>query len=213
GYAYRHEIGRSGDREVGRSKGIRSPALTPSRIIVVVNLEQQATALRLERPVRRARRAAGVGARPEFLAAVAVSVVADDEIARHEVHLLPVIVHEGLGRVHAGSEPQVTAAMPALRLLVERAGQYLLLDALRISRRRLPPLARIGPVELLVLFMYRHGFARFSSIVARFSCCDPIPPHCSLLTGHWSPVTGHWSLFPGNGPKIHVPRPAAARHR
>src|SRR5262245_47712800 len=127
-----------------------------SLFIVVVNLEQQAPALRLERAVRGARRTAGVGARPEFLAAVAVSVVADDEIARHEVHLLPVVVHEGLGRVHAGRESQVTRAMPAPRLLVERACEYLLLDALRISRRRLPALAGIGLVELLVLFMYCH---------------------------------------------------------
>src|SRR5262249_11181219 len=125
-------------------------------LFVIVDLEQQTAALRLERSVRRAGRPAGVGAGTELLAALAVPVVADDQVARNEVHLFPVVVHEGIRRVHAGREPQLAAGVRARPLLVERARQYLLLDAFRITLRRLPAPALIGLVELLVFLMDSH---------------------------------------------------------
>src|SRR5690348_6095094 len=68
------------------------------RVVVIVHLEQKTAGFRPERPVERARRAAGVSVRAEADAALPVSVAPNDEIARDHVHLLPVFVHEGLGR-------------------------------------------------------------------------------------------------------------------
>src|SRR5262249_44133224 len=132
-------------------------ARSPLRVlVVVVQLEQQAARVRAERPVRRARGPARVRIRAELRSALAVPVAADDEVARHEVHLLPVVVHERLGRVHAGREAQMARAEAAPGLLVEEAREDLLLDARRIAFRRLPALAEIDGVELLVLLVDRH---------------------------------------------------------
>src|SRR5262245_23905619 len=63
-------------------------------LVVIVDLEQHAAAVGLERPVMHARRPARVGGRLEAFAALAARVIADDEIARQEVHFLPMVVHE-----------------------------------------------------------------------------------------------------------------------
>src|SRR5262245_8754332 len=134
-----------------------APSLPLLILVVVVDLEQQAAGLRFERPVRRARRAAGIGVGAELRAALAVPVTADDQVSRDEINLLPVFVHERLGGVDPGREAQVARTVPAPFLLVEGAGEDLLLDAARIALGRFPPLARIGRMELLVLFVDRHG--------------------------------------------------------
>src|SRR5437763_5408796 len=95
----------------------------------VVDLEQEAAAVRFERPVHRAGRAAGIGAGREILAALAVHVVADRQIALDQVNLFPIFVHERRGGVDAGREAQQPGAAAALGGLVERAGEGLLPDA------------------------------------------------------------------------------------
>src|SRR5439155_11293641 len=115
--------------------------------LVIVNLEQQTAAVRLEGAVHRAGRPAGIGARRKTLAALPRRVVADCQIALDEIHLFPIIMHEGLGRVDAGLEAQQPRAAAVLLRLVERAGEDLLLDAGGIARRRLPAAAHVEPVE------------------------------------------------------------------
>src|SRR6266446_2865625 len=127
--------------------------------VVIMHLEEKAACFRFERPVKRPRRAAGVGVGTEAGTAFAVPVVADDQVARDEIHLLPVIVHEGLGGMHARGEPQVTRAEAALGLLVEEPGEHLLLDPLRIAGQLFPALVQVHLVELLVLFPNRHECA------------------------------------------------------
>src|SRR4029077_2514652 len=75
-------------------------------LVVIMDLVEQAAALGFEWSVMDAGRAAGIGTSRERLAARALPVIADDEVAGNEVHLLPVIMHEWRGRVDAGLEPQ-----------------------------------------------------------------------------------------------------------
>src|SRR5207244_9410468 len=107
-------------------------------LVIVMHLEQKAARFRPERSVRRSRRTASVRMGTEAGAASAVPVVADDQIARDEIHLFPVIVHEGLGRVHAGVEAQVARAKAALLLFVEESGEHLLPDPVRMARQFFP---------------------------------------------------------------------------
>src|SRR6185312_12685272 len=89
----------------------------------------------------------GIGAGGVVLAAVALGVVPDRQVARDEIHLLPVIVDEGRGRVDARLEAEEAGAAAVLRPLVERAGEDLLLDPPRISFRRLPAARHVEAVE------------------------------------------------------------------
>src|SRR5215831_19296224 len=93
-----------------------------------MDLEEEAAAVRFKRAVHRAGRAAGIGARRIVLAAPALPVVADCQVALHEIHLLPIVVHEGFGRVDAGLKAQQSRAAAALCRLVERTGEDLLLN-------------------------------------------------------------------------------------
>src|SRR5258706_2546459 len=108
------------------------------RLVEIVDFEQRAAGVRLERAVHRAGRAAGIGAGREILAALALRIVADRQIAVHQIDLLPIFVDEGLGGVGAGLEPEQARAAAAAMLLVQAAGQDLLLDAGRVAGRRLP---------------------------------------------------------------------------
>src|SRR5262245_7280437 len=99
-----------------------------SFFVEVMEFEQQAAGLGLERTVISARRPARVCMRTEFLAAVAVRIVADDEIPGHEIHLFPVLVDEGRRRVRAGLEAKVARAESGLVRFVERTSQNLLFD-------------------------------------------------------------------------------------
>src|SRR5438874_6443637 len=77
---------------------------------VIVDLEQEAAAVRLEGAVHRAGRAAGIGVGREALAAFALGIVADRQIAVDEIHLFPILVDERLGREHARLEAQQPGA-------------------------------------------------------------------------------------------------------
>src|SRR4051812_31113004 len=64
-------------------------------ILVVVDLVKDAAAARGERAVMHARGPAGVGRGEALLAALALRVVADDQVALHHVDLFPMVVDEG----------------------------------------------------------------------------------------------------------------------
>src|SRR6266567_2564023 len=102
---------------------------------VIMDLEEQAAAVRLERTVHGPGRTAGIGAGRKALAALAFGIVADGQIALDQVDLFPVFVNKGRGGEDLGRETQEarTAAAPAL--LVERAGEDLLLYPGRIAGR------------------------------------------------------------------------------
>src|SRR3546814_8072194 len=70
--------------------------------VIVMNFEQQASPVRLERAVIDARRAAGVGRRDKLLAAIALLVISDRQVARQEKDFLPIIVDKGRRRKNAG---------------------------------------------------------------------------------------------------------------
>src|ERR1051325_1382459 len=122
-----------------------------SRGLVVMQLVQDAAALGGERTVLHARRTAGVGRGEGLLAAAALRVVADDEVAVHDVHLLPVVVHERLGRICARLDFQEARAAALLVGLVEIRGEDLLVEARRVARRALPAGIEIDFDELEML--------------------------------------------------------------
>src|ERR1043165_1876817 len=125
------------------------------RLVEIMDLEQRAAAVRLERPVRRAGRPARIGAGREILAALALRIVADGEVAVQQIDLFPVFVDERVGGVDPRLEAEQARAAAGPRFLVEAAGQDLLLDAGRIAGRRLPAAAGVDLVELLVLLADR----------------------------------------------------------
>src|ERR1051326_4553005 len=110
-----------------------------------------------ERAVVPARRAAGVGRREALLPALALPVVADDEVALHDVHLLPVVVHERLGRERAGLDLQEARAAAPLRRFIQIAGENLLEEPRRVARRHLPPRLQVDLHEFQVLLGF-HGY-------------------------------------------------------
>src|SRR6266571_1980799 len=120
------------------------------------SVRSQASGVGPERPVRRPRRAAGVGVGAELLPSLSAPVAADDEVARDEIDLLPVLVHEGHRGVDAGLEAQVSCAKASPLFFVERAGKDLLLNAGRIARRHFPAVSQVDCVKLLVFLVYRH---------------------------------------------------------
>src|SRR5215467_3145147 len=122
-----------------------------------MHFQQQAAGFRLERSVIRAGRPTGVGVGRKRLAPLTFSVVADDEVARNQINLLPVIVDEGSGREDTWCKSQQARARAAFGLLIERAGQDLLLNSLGVARRRLPAGAHVEGVELPMLFVHGHG--------------------------------------------------------
>src|SRR5262245_18891020 len=83
-------------------------------------------------------------------------VVPDDEVARDEIDLFPIVVDERLRRIHAGREAEVACPVAALLFLVEKTREYLLMNALRVSRRRLPALAGVGLEKFLVFLVDSH---------------------------------------------------------
>src|SRR5258708_5332103 len=125
-----------------------------------MDLEQEAAAVRFERAVHRAGRAAGIGAGREALATPPLGVVADGQIAVDEIHFLPIFVHERLGREDARLEAQQPGAIAALADLVEGAGQDLLLDAGGIARRGRPAALHVEAVEIAMRVVDRQLFHR-----------------------------------------------------
>src|SRR5688572_8350811 len=140
--------------------------------MVVVDLVEHAAAARAERAVVHARRSAGVGRREALLAALALPVVADHEVALHQVHLLPMIVHEGLGGECARLDLQQPRAAADLVVLVQVRGQDLLVEAGRIARRDLPAGAQVDLHELQVL-LGLHGLLHATALASAW--CVTLP--------------------------------------
>src|SRR5262245_29235360 len=157
-----HTANRRGRRPRSGRAGLQSPSAVFHALflllalIVIVDFVEEATAVRLERAVIDARRAAGIGRRLEALAALALGVVADNQIARDEVDLFPVVVHERRGCVHPRIEAQKPRAAAHLAGLVEIAGQRLLLNAGGVARRREPAVVHVDALELEMWLVERH---------------------------------------------------------
>ena len=84
-------------------------------------LQQEAARLRRKRAVIDARRPHAVGRTFELLAALALRVAAADQIALHQEHLFPVLVHERHGRIGAGLDAQEMQSALVDRVYAERA--------------------------------------------------------------------------------------------
>src|SRR2546427_5246798 len=91
--------------------------------MVVVDLVKNASASGCERTVVHAWGPTGIGRREALLAALALLVVADDEVALHHIHLFPVVVHERLGGEGARLDLQQPGAASELVDLVEVPGE------------------------------------------------------------------------------------------
>src|SRR5437868_3659592 len=137
--------------------------------LVVMDLVEDAAALGGERAVVRARRPTGVGGRKTLLAAAALRIVADDEIALRDVDLLPVVVHERLGGVRAGLDLEESRAAAALFHFVEIGGEDLLVEPRRVARRPLPARIEIDADEFQVLLRF-HADLLHASLV--FASCS-----------------------------------------
>src|SRR5580700_5424884 len=114
--------------------------------IVIVNLEQNATCLRFERTVPRARRPASVGVRRKAFAVAPVLVVPYDQVAREHVDLFPVFVDEGLSGEGTRGNAHEPRARASLVGFVEMARQDLVLHPRRISGNRLPAFTEIQSI-------------------------------------------------------------------
>src|SRR5260370_29140856 len=112
-----------------------------------MDLVQETAAVRFERSVHGAGRAAGVGAGEEALAALPRAIVADRQIALDQIDLFPISVHERLRCEHPRRKPQQAGSAAVAALFVKRPGQDLLLDAGGIALRRRPSGTHVYAVE------------------------------------------------------------------
>src|SRR5690242_18209586 len=103
-----------------RSSGLRFLLFA---LVVIMNLVEQAAAVGAERAVMDAGRPARVSGRVERLAAFAVLVVADHEVAADQIDFFPMVVHERRRGVDARREAQEPGATAHLARLVEIAGE------------------------------------------------------------------------------------------
>src|SRR5438105_3029380 len=129
---------------------------TRLRRVVIMNFVEQAAAVRTERSVMSARRAARIGECLEFGPAFAVRIVADGEIAGYQEHLFPIIVHERLRGENARPDSQQPRAAASLVCFIEGSGEDLLLDSGGIAGRDLPPAFHIEGVELIMCLVHGH---------------------------------------------------------
>src|SRR5262249_34591901 len=111
----------SGASMIRPPQGRLAPLFFVRALVVIVNVVQKAAALRPERPVIGARRPASVCRCVERLAALALRVVAHDEVAGNEIDLFPMVMHERGGGIDAGIEAQEPRAASHLAALVEVA--------------------------------------------------------------------------------------------
>src|SRR5258708_33320986 len=95
-----------------------------------------------------ARWTASVGIRLESCAALAVCVVADSEVACEQKDLLPVLVDKGRGGIDARCETKQAGPGATLLHPLQRRRKEFLLDASRITRRRLPATGPIPRVQI-----------------------------------------------------------------
>ena len=93
-----------------------------------MDFQQHAAVLGFEGAVGRSWRAAGVGVGGKWRAAVPIGIIAYREIARDEVDLLPVVMHEGGSGVYARRESEKARLRAALRLGIQAAGQDFFMD-------------------------------------------------------------------------------------
>src|SRR3954470_1761395 len=131
---------------------------------VVVDFVEDAAPMRGERSVPHAGRPAGVGGREALLTALPLLVVADDQVALHDVHLLPMVMHERLGGKRARVDLEESRAASLLRLLVQVRREDLLPETRRIALRPLPAARQVDLDEFQVLLRL-HGFLHSSSLV------------------------------------------------
>src|ERR1700674_4745483 len=118
-----------------------------------MNLVERATLLRAERTMERPRGSTGVGGRLEGFSALPLIVTPHGQIAGEQVHLFPMIVHEGCGRVRSGLKAQQPRATSHLVALVEVARQDFLLDGGRIALHRLPAGTHVQAMKFEVWFV------------------------------------------------------------
>src|SRR5687768_18621458 len=97
--------------------------------VEIVNFEQQAAVDGFERSVRRMRRSTGIGVGREAFAALTDLVVANGQIARDEIDLLPIVVGERRRCIDAGLETQQAGAGAPMVLFIESPGQDFLLNS------------------------------------------------------------------------------------
>src|SRR5262249_462964 len=110
-------------------------AISGNAFLVVVDLIKHASSHRLERSVHGTRWTAGIGWSRETLSAIALRIVADDEVASEQVNLLPVILNKTCPGVFTRDKAQEARTAAALARFVKIAREDLLLDAGRIARR------------------------------------------------------------------------------
>src|SRR5262245_41609186 len=111
-----------------RRRRERQNASSPA-LIVVMDLEQQATGLRFERSVAHPGRPTGISISRERFATAALRVITYRQVARHEILLFLRIVHEGIRSKVAGIEAEQPRSAACSIRFVDIAGKDLLLDA------------------------------------------------------------------------------------
>ena len=160
-------VGTSRHRRSARSSLLPAP-------VVIVNFVKQAAAVGLERTVMR-RLAAGTrrSARSNGSPPLPLSSLPTTRSPENQIHLFPMIVHEGRRGVDAGRKAQA-AGVPAAHLapLVEIARENLLLNARRITRRRDPALIHVDLVKLKMRLVHwpRFRTPSYLSRVGLASC-------------------------------------------
>ena len=154
---------------------------------------------RFERAVRSAGWTARIGGRLERLAALALGVVADREIARQQVDFLPVVVDERCSRVDARLEPQQPRAS-RLAPLIDIARQDLLLDAGRIAFRRRPAVVQVEPME----FKWGLFIGMESSSRVQIVCSTDMLSAFPGGSPWWSPTPACCGARPAPGDRVEV---------
>src|SRR5215469_4236526 len=103
-------------------------------------------------------RAAGIGAGREALAALALRVVSDRQVAFDEKDLLPIVMHKRLRREHPRRKAQKPSTAAAPVLFVEHAGQDFLFDAGGIAGWGRPTGIHLDAMEFEVGLADGHRF-------------------------------------------------------
>src|ERR1700730_11210351 len=129
-----------------------------------MDLVEETDAVRPEGPMDRARRPAGIGAVREILAAPALGIVAHRQVTLDQINLFPILMDERFRREHAGRKAQEAGAASASPVLVESAGQNLLLDAGRVAGRRRPPGTHVDAAEFEMGLIDGHGLLLGTSL-------------------------------------------------
>src|SRR5439155_18989427 len=124
---------------------------------VIMDFQEQAAAVRLERAVHRPGWAAGIGAGREAFAPFSRGIVADREIALDQIDLFPIIVNKGRRGEHLRRETQEPRPAAALARLVERPGEDLLFDPGGIAGRGAPAGRHIDGMEFAMGLVDGHG--------------------------------------------------------